>query len=263
MGLPLAIEFSKKYETVGFDINPIRVKELKTGKDSTLEVEIDSLKRAKKNLNFTDNIKDIIASDIYIVTVPTPIDAQKKPDLSPLIKASELIGGVLERNNIVIYESTVFPGATEEICGPILSRFSNLELNEDFFLGYSPERINPGDKDHRVNDIVKVTSGSTEDIAKVVDELYRSIISAGTFMASSIKVAEAAKVIENTQRDINIALMNELAIIFDRLNIDTEEILQAAGTKWNFLPFRQGLVGGHCISVDPYYLTHKAEEVGY
>ncbi len=262
VGLPLAVEFSKTYQTVGFDINPKRVKELQEGNDSTLEVNRDSLKRSDK-LTYTDNIEDIRSSDVYIVTVPTPIDENKNPDLSPLIEASELIGKILKKNNLVIYESTVFPGATEEICAPILSTLSELKLNRDFYVGYSPERINPGDKEHRVTDIIKVTSGSTEEAAELIDKLYKTVISAGTFKASSIRVAEAAKVIENTQRDINIALINELAIIFDRLDIDTLEVLEAAGTKWNFLPFRPGLVGGHCISVDPYYLTHKAQEVGY
>ena len=262
VGLPLAVEFSKTYQTVGFDINTERVRELQEGNDSTLEVERDSLKPTEK-LTYTDNIEDIRSSDVYIVTVPTPIDENKNPDLSPLIEASELIGKILNKNNLVIYESTVFPGATEEICAPILSTLSELKLNRDFYLGYSPERINPGDKEHRVTDIIKVTSGSTEEAAELIDKLYKTVISAGTFKASSIRVAEAAKVIENTQRDINIALINELAIIFDRLDIDTLEVLEAAGTKWNFLPFRPGLVGGHCISVDPYYLTHKAQEIGY
>jgi UDP-N-acetyl-D-galactosamine dehydrogenase len=262
VGLPLAVEFSKTYQTVGFDINTKRVRELQEGNDSTLEVERNSLQPTDK-LTYTDNIEDIRSSDVYIVTVPTPIDENKNPDLSPLIEASELIGKILKKNNLVIYESTVFPGATEEICAPILSTLSELKLNRDFYLGYSPERINPGDKEHRVTDIIKVTSGSTEEAAELIDKLYKTVISAGTFRASSIRVAEAAKVIENTQRDINIALINELAIIFDRLDIDTLEVLEAAGTKWNFLPFRPGLVGGHCISVDPYYLTHKAQEIGY
>ena len=262
VGLPLAVEFSKTYQTVGFDINTKRVRELQEGNDSTLEVERDSLETTDK-LTYTDNIEDIRSSDVYIVTVPTPIDENKNPDLSPLIEASELIGKILNKNNLVIYESTVFPGATEEICAPILSTLSELKLNRDFYIGYSPERINPGDKEHRVTDIIKVTSGSTEEAAELIDKLYKTVISAGTFKASSIRVAEAAKVIENTQRDINIALINELAIIFDRLDIDTLEVLEAAGTKWNFLPFRPVLVGGHCISVDPYYLTHKAQEIGY
>lgn len=262
VGLPLAVEFGKSYQTIGFDINESRVKELIAGTDSTLEVEPELLAEAKL-LSYTCKIDDIKPCDVYIVTVPTPIDKHKNPDLTPLIKASELLGKVLSSNNIVIYESTVYPGVTEDVCAPILAEESGLTLNKDFFLGYSPERINPGDKEHRVINILKVTSGSTDEIADYVDNLYKSIITAGTYKASSIKVAEAAKVIENTQRDINIALMNELAIIFDRLDIDTLEVLEAAGTKWNFLPFRPGLVGGHCISVDPYYLTHKAQEVGY
>lgn len=262
VGLPLAVEFGKSYQTIGFDINQSRVNELKEGTDSTLEVEAELLAEAKF-LSYTCNVDDIKACDVYIVTVPTPIDKHKNPDLTPLVKASELLSKVLTTNNIVIYESTVYPGVTEDICAPILSKESGLTLNKDFFLGYSPERINPGDKEHRVTNILKITSGSTVEIADYVDNLYKSIITAGTYKASSIKVAEAAKVIENTQRDINIALMNELAIIFDRLEIDTLEVLEAAGTKWNFLPFRPGLVGGHCISVDPYYLTHKAQEVGY
>ena len=262
VGLPLAVEFGKSYQTIGFEINIERVEELQKGIDATLEVDAELLQQAKK-LSYTYNIEDIKRSDVYIVTVPTPIDKHKNPDLTPLIKASELLGKVLKPNNIIIYESTVYPGATEEICAPILSKVSGLILNEDFYLGYSPERINPGDKEHRVTNIIKVTSGSTDEVAEYVDKLYQSIITAGTYKASSIKVAEAAKVIENIQRDINIALINELAIIFARLNIDTLEVLEAAGTKWNFLPFRPGLVGGHCISVDPYYLTHKAQEVGY
>ena len=262
VGLPLAVEFGKSYQTIGFDINEHRVKELKGGTDSTLEVEPELLAEAKL-LSYTCNVDDIKSCDVYIVTVPTPIDKHKNPDLTPLIKASELLSKVLTANNIVIYESNVYPGVTEDVCAPILSKESGLTLNKDFFLGYSPERINPGDKEHRVTNILKVTSGSTDEIADYVDNLYKSIITAGTYKASCIKVAEAAKVIENTQRDINIALMNELAIIFDKLGIDTLEVLEAAGTKWNFLPFRPGLVGGHCISVDPYYLTHKAQEVGY
>ncbi len=262
VGLPLAVEFGKSYQTIGFDINQPRVTELQKGTDSTLEVEPELLAKAKQ-LSYTSNVDDIKACDVYIVTVPTPIDKHKNPDLTPLVKASELLGKVISANNIIIYESTVYPGVTEDVCAPILEKESGLTLNKDFYLGYSPERINPGDKEHRVTNILKVTSGSTEEIADYVDNLYKSIITAGTYKASSIKVAEAAKVIENTQRDINIALMNELAIIFDKLNIDTLEVLEAAGTKWNFLPFRPGLVGGHCISVDPYYLTHKAQEVGY
>ncbi len=262
VGLPLAIEFSKNFKTIGFDISIKRINELKAGKDITLEVETEYLEELDQLL-FTSDIEDIQSSDIFIVTVPTPVDENKKPDLIPLVEASKLIGKVLKPNNLVIYESTVFPGATEEICAPILSEISNLNLNKDFFLGYSPERINPGDKQHTITNITKVTSGSTQEVAEYVDSLYQTIISAGTFKASSIKVAEAAKVIENTQRDINIALINELSIIFDKLNIDSLEVLEAASTKWNFLPFRPGLVGGHCIGVDPYYLTYKAQEAGY
>ena len=262
VGLPLAVEFGKKLKTIGFDINEARVKELKGCQDSTLEVEPEELKQAKL-LSYTSNPDDIKDCNIYIVTVPTPIDKHKRPDLTPLIKSSESIGMLLNKGDIVIYESTVYPGATEEVCVPILEQQSGLKFNQDFYCGYSPERINPGDKEHRVTTIKKVTSGSTPEIADKVDELYQSIIIAGTHKASSIKVAEAAKVIENTQRDINIALINELALIFSKLNIDTEEVLKAAGSKWNFLPFRPGLVGGHCIGVDPYYLTHKAIEVGY
>ncbi|VAW76738.1 UDP-N-acetyl-D-glucosamine 6-dehydrogenase [hydrothermal vent metagenome] len=262
VGLPLAVEFGKKFETIGFDINETRVQELQQGKDSTLEVKPEELKQAMK-LSYTTKPGEIRDCNIYIVTVPTPIDKHKRPDLTPLIKASETLGKLLSIGDIVIYESTVYPGATEEVCVPILEQCSGLKFNGDFFCGYSPERINPGDKDHRVTTIKKVTSGSTPEIADKVDELYKSIITAGTHKASCIKVAEAAKVIENTQRDINIALINELALIFHKLNIDTEEVLKAAGSKWNFLPFRPGLVGGHCIGVDPYYLTHKAIEVGY
>jgi len=262
VGLPLAVEFGKKFETIGFDINETRVQELKRCKDSTLEVDPEALKNATL-LSYTSNPNDIQGCNIYIVTVPTPIDKHKRPDLTPLIKSSESVGKILGKSDIVIYESTVYPGATEEVCVPILEQQSGLKFNQDFYCGYSPERINPGDKEHRVTTIKKVTSGSTPEVANKVDELYQSIITAGTHKASSIKVAEAAKVIENTQRDINIALINELALIFNRLNIDTEEVLKAAGSKWNFLPFRPGLVGGHCIGVDPYYLTHKAIEVGY
>ena len=262
VGLPLAVEFGKKYETIGFDINEPRVQELNQGVDNTLEVEPEELKQATM-LTYTTKPDEISSCNIYIVTVPTPIDKHKRPDLTPLIKSSETIGKLLAKDDIVIYESTVYPGATEEVCVPILEQQSGLVFNEDFYCGYSPERINPGDKEHRVTTIKKVTSGSTPEIADKVDELYKSIITAGTHKASSIKVAEAAKVIENTQRDINIALINELALIFSKLNIDTEEVLKAAGSKWNFLPFRPGLVGGHCIGVDPYYLTHKAIEVGY
>ena len=262
VGLPLAVEFGKKYPTTGFDINGPRIAALISGHDSTLEVDEAELKQATQ-LNYTTDIEQLKSCNIYIVTVPTPIDSHKRPDLTPLEKASETVGKVLSKGDIVIYESTVYPGATEEVCVPILERHSGLTFNKDFYCGYSPERINPGDKEHRVTTIKKVTSGSTPEIADIVDNLYKSIITAGTHKASSIKVAEAAKVIENTQRDINIALMNELAIIFERLGIDTLEVLKAAGTKWNFLPFRPGLVGGHCIGVDPYYLTHKAEILGY
>ena len=262
VGLPLAVEFGKKICTIGFDINQSRIQELENVEDTTLEVTPEDLKRAK-NLSYTTNLDEIRDCNIYIVTVPTPIDKNKKPDLIPLIKASETVGKLLNNGDIIIYESTVYPGATEEVCVPILEQQSGLKFNQDFYCGYSPERINPGDKEHRVTDIMKVTSGSTPEIAEKVDALYKTIITAGTHKASSLKVAEAAKVIENTQRDVNIALINELALIFNRLNIDTEEVLKAAGTKWNFLPFRPGLVGGHCIGVDPYYLTHKAIEVGY
>lgn len=262
VGLPLAVEFGKKYQTIGFDINNTRILELKSGTDSTLEVDTEELSTAEY-LQFSSDTEELKQADIYIVTVPTPIDEHKQPDLTPLIKASEMLGGVIEKDNIIVYESTVYPGATEEECIPIVEKKSGLEFNKDFFAGYSPERINPGDKEHRVINILKVTSGSTPEIAEVVDQLYKSIIIAGTHKASSIKVAEAAKVIENTQRDVNIALINELSIIFNKLNIDTLEVLEAAGTKWNFLPFRPGLVGGHCIGVDPYYLTHKAQSVGY
>jgi UDP-N-acetyl-D-galactosamine dehydrogenase len=262
VGLPLAVEFGKKYSTIGFDISINRVKELESGKDSTLEVESEELKNAIK-LKYTSELSQITECDVYIVTVPTPIDKFKQPDLVPLKSASQTIGKVLSKGNIVIYESTVYPGATEEVCVPILEKESRLKFNQEFFAGYSPERINPGDKEHRVTTIKKVTSGSTPEIADFVDQLYNSIITAGTHKASSIKVAEAAKVIENTQRDVNIALINELSLIFNRLGIDTQAVLEAAGSKWNFLPFRPGLVGGHCIGVDPYYLTHKAQAIGY
>ncbi len=261
VGLPLAVEFGKKFEVIGFDINQARIEELRSGKDSTLEVSSDEL--AETNLTFSSDVKALERANIYIVTVPTPIDKHKQPDLTPLIKASEMLGKVISNGDVVIYESTVYPGATEEACIPVVEKTSGLTFNKDFFAGYSPERINPGDKEHRVINILKVTSGSTPEIAETVDQLYKSIIIAGTHKASSIKVAEAAKVIENTQRDVNIALINELSIIFNKLNIDTLEVLEAAGTKWNFLPFRPGLVGGHCIGVDPYYLTHKAQSVGY
>jgi UDP-N-acetyl-D-galactosamine dehydrogenase len=262
VGLPLALEFCKLCNVIGFDISAKRIAELQAGQDSTLETEPEEIKAAK-NLKFSTQIEDLRAALIYIVTVPTPIDEYKRPDLSPLLKASETVGKVLKAGDIVIYESTVYPGCTEEDCVPILEKFSGLKFNHDFFCGYSPERINPGDKAHRLTNIQKVTSGSTPEIAEVVDQLYRQIITAGTHKASSIKVAEAAKVIENTQRDLNIALINELALIFNKLNIDTEAVLKAAGSKWNFLPFRPGLVGGHCIGVDPYYLTYKAESIGY
>ncbi len=262
VGLPLAVEFGKKRPVVGFDINAKRVAELQSGQDHTLETEPAGLKQAKF-LTYTTNPEDLCACNCFIVTVPTPIDEHKRPDLTPLIKASETIGKVLKRGDIVIYESTVYPGATEEDCVPVLEKFSGLKFNQDFYAGYSPERINPGDKEHRVTTIKKVTSGSTPEVADVVDALYNEIITAGTHKAPSIKVAEAAKVIENTQRDLNIALINELAMIFNKMGIDTEAVLQAAGTKWNFLPFRPGLVGGHCIGVDPYYLTHKAQAIGY
>ena len=262
VGLPLAVEFGKYYPVVGFDINQKRIDALKSGVDSTLEVSAEEMAGAAK-LRYSCNPADLQDVNIYIVTVPTPIDNHKRPDLTPLIKASETIGRTLKRGDIVIYESTVYPGATEEDCVPVLERVSGLKFNQDFFAGYSPERINPGDKEHRVTTIKKVTSGSTEEVADKVDALYKSIITAGTHKASSIKVAEAAKVIENTQRDLNIALINELAMIFNKMGIDTLDVLEAAGTKWNFLPFRPGLVGGHCIGVDPYYLTHKAQEIGY
>jgi UDP-N-acetyl-D-galactosamine dehydrogenase len=260
----LAHAFSEKYDVVGFDIAQWRIDELSSGYDRTLELSDEQVKEAIANgMTFTNKLEDIAACNVYIVTVPTPIDEYKRPDLTPLIKASESIGKVLKKGDIVIYESTVYPGATEEDCVPVLERESGLKFNEDFFCGYSPERINPGDKEHTVTKILKVTSGSTPEIGKVVDSLYASVITAGTHLAPSIKVAEAAKVIENSQRDVNIAFVNELAIIFNKLGIDTEAVLEAAGTKWNFLPFRPGLVGGHCIGVDPYYLTHKAQEVGY
>jgi UDP-N-acetyl-D-glucosamine/UDP-N-acetyl-D-galactosamine dehydrogenase len=262
VGLPLAVEFGKILPTIGFDINPQRIQELNKGIDHTLEVDQKELKKANF-LSFTVNTEEIIDCNIYIITVPTPIDENKNPDLTPLIEASEMIGRIIKKQDIVIYESTVYPGATEEICVPLLEKNSNLKFNTDFYCGYSPERINPGDKEHRLPSIRKVTSGSTPEVAFKVDSIYKKIITAGTHIASSIRVAEAAKVIENTQRDVNIALINELALIFDKLGIDTESVLEAAGTKWNFLPFKPGLVGGHCIGVDPYYLTHKALEVGY
>ncbi|MGD0960123.1 MAG: Vi polysaccharide biosynthesis UDP-N-acetylglucosamine C-6 dehydrogenase TviB [Methylomonas sp.] len=262
VGLPLAVEFGRLYNTVGYDINQGRINELKAGKDHTLEVSGEELSLSK-HLAYTTAAEDLADCNIYIVTVPTPINEHKQPDLSPLTKASALLGKFIKAGDIVIYESTVYPGATEEECVPILENISGLTFNKDFYAGYSPERINPGDKLHRVTNTLKITSGSTPEIAEKVDALYKSIIAAGTHKASSIKVAEAAKVIENTQRDINIALINELALIFNKLGIDTEEVLLAAGTKWNFLPFRPGLVGGHCIGVDPYYLTYKAQAIGY
>ncbi len=262
VGLPLAVEFGKHFPTLGFDINAKRIAELKQGHDVTQETDADELSQASK-LNFSSSQDALADCNVYIVTVPTPIDGHKQPDLTPLRAASRTVGAALKKGDIVIYESTVYPGATEEVCIPILEELSGLRFNQDFFAGYSPERINPGDREHRLPTIVKVTSGSTPEVADFVDELYRQIITAGTHKASSIKVAEAAKVIENTQRDVNIALINELALIFDRLGIDTLEVLEAAGSKWNFLPFRPGLVGGHCIGVDPYYLTHKAQAIGY
>jgi UDP-N-acetyl-D-galactosamine dehydrogenase len=262
VGLPLAVSFGKQYRTIGLDINQSRVNELKNGEDLTLEVSKEELANSY-NLNFTSDPQDIKSCDFVIVTVPTPIDNNKQPDMTPLQNASQMIGSILQPNMVVIYESTVYPGATEEVCIPILEKVSGLIFNKDFYAGYSPERINPGDKKNRLETIVKVTSGSTPEIGDKVDSLYRSIITAGTHKASSIKVAEAAKVIENAQRDLNIALINELAMIFARVGIDTEEVLEAAGSKWNFLPFRPGLVGGHCIGVDPYYLTHKAEALGH
>ena len=262
VGLPLAVEFGKKREVVGFDIDEKRIQELKSGIDNTKEVSPDDLKNSKNTI-FTSKLSDIAECSIFIVTVPTPVHVDKGPNLTPLISASEMIGGILKAGDLVIYESTVYPGATEEVCVPVLEKISNLTFNQDFYCGYSPERINPGDKAMHVTDIVKVTSGSTQEAAQEVDDLYSEIITAGTHQAESIKVAEASKVIENTQRDLNIALINELSIIFDKLGIDTESVLKAAGTKWNFLPFRPGLVGGHCIGVDPYYLIHKSKDVGY
>jgi UDP-N-acetyl-D-galactosamine dehydrogenase len=262
VGLPLAVEFGKKHTTIGFDINQMRIKELQNNHDRTLEVDANQLKEAT-HLNYTADLDVLKKVNFFIVTVPTPIDKNKRPDLTPLIKASETVGKVLKKGDIVVYESTVYPGCTEDDCVPVLEKFSGLTFNKDFFCGYSPERINPGDKVHTVTKIRKITAGSTPEIADVVNEVYASIITAGTYKAPSIKVAEAAKVIENCQRDINIAFVNELALIFDKMNIDTLDVLEAAGTKWNFLPFRPGLVGGHCIGVDPYYLTHKAEEIGY
>ena len=262
VGLPLAVEFGKKRDVIGFDVNHQRISELKKGNDITLELTSAEI-ASSMGLSFSDDIDELQKSNCFIVTVPTPIDNNNSPNLEPLISATQMIAGALSKGDIVIYESTVYPGATEEVCVPIIEENTNLKFNRDFFVGYSPERINPGDKKHRLADIVKVTSGSTTEIADLVNELYSSIILAGTYKAESIKVAEAAKVIENTQRDVNIALVNELAIIFNKLNIDTEEVLRAAETKWNFLPFKPGLVGGHCIGVDPYYLTHKAQSIGY
>ena len=262
VGLPLAVEFGRKRSVIGFDINQRRIDELKAGKDFTLEITQEEL-CASRRLSFSTSLEDLRSCNCFIITVPTPIDDYKRPDLTPLIKASEIVGKVLHKGDIVIYESTVYPGCTEEDCVPVLERHSGLKFNQDFYCGYSPERINPGDKEHRVTTIKKVTSGSTPAIADLVDALYNEIITVGTHKAKSIKVAEAAKVIENTQRDLNIALINELALIFNRMNIDTEAVLEAAGSKWNFLPFRPGLVGGHCIGVDPYYLTHKAQSIGY
>lgn len=262
VGLPLAVEFGKHYPTLGFDISKSRIAALQQGEDHTLEVSAQELQQAT-NLSYSADVEDLRRANVYIVTVPTPIDKHRRPDLTPLLKASEMLGKVVNAGDIVIYESTVYPGATEEDCIPVIEQLSGLKYNVDFYAGYSPERINPGDKEHRVTTIKKVTSGSTAKVADFVDALYGSIITAGTYKASSIRVAEAAKVIENTQRDLNIALINELAVIFNKLGIDTEEVLLAAGTKWNFLPFRPGLVGGHCIGVDPYYLTHKAQSIGY
>ncbi len=262
VGLPLAVEFGKKVPVVGFDIHQKRIEELQSGQDHTLEVSPEELKQSK-NLQYSSNLDDLTECNFFIITVPTPIDHVNRPDLTPLKKASETIGKVISKGDIVVYESTVYPGATEEVCIPVIEQVSGLKFNQDFFAGYSPERINPGDKVNTLTKIKKITSGSTPEIAEIVDQVYGSIITAGTHKATSIKVAEAAKVIENTQRDLNIALVNELSVIFDRIGIDTLDVLEAAGSKWNFLPFRPGLVGGHCIGVDPYYLTHKAEELGY
>ena len=263
VGLPLAVAFAEKFQVVGFDINQTRINELKNGHDRTLEIDNDLLQSVKSNVVYTDNIQDAKDCNIYIITVPTPIDSTNRPDLTPLVESSKAVGTVLNKGNIVIYESTVYPGVTEDICVSELEKSSNIKFNKDFFCGYSPERINPGDKEHTVTKILKVTSGSTPEVAKQVDELYKEVITAGTYLASSIKVAEASKVIENTQRDVNIALINELALIFDQMGIDTNEVIEAAATKWNFIKLTPGLVGGHCIGVDPYYLTFKAEEVGY
>ena len=262
VGLPLALEFAKKRKVIGFDINFNRVKDLKSGIDKNFEFNKKEIKKAK-NLSFTNNIADLKKTNCFIITVPTPINKHKEPDLKPLSKATKIIGNILKNGNLIIYESTVYPGCIEEFCVPILEKVSNLKFNRCFFCGYSPERINPGDKKHTVSNIKKITSGSTPQISKLIDDLYNEIITVGTHKVSSIKVAEAAKIIENTQRDLNIALINELSIIFNKLNIDTQEVLEAAGSKWNFLPFKPGLVGGHCIGVDPYYLTHKAKNIGY
>ena len=263
VGLPLAVAFAKQFKVIGFDINQSRIQELEKGNDNTLEIEDDLLLSVDKNLSYSSNIEDIKDCNIYIITVPTPIDKANRPNLVPLIEASKTVGGVLSENDLVIYESTVYPGATEDICVPELERSSDMKFNKDFFCGYSPERVNPGDKVYTLENIKKVTSGSTPEIANKVDKLYKTIITAGTYKVSSIKIAEAAKVIENTRRDLNIALVNELSVIFNRLDLDTLEVLKAAGSKWNFLPFKPGLVGGHCIGVDPYYLTHAAEQVKY
>jgi len=263
VGLPLAVAFSKKFEVIGFDINQERIQELKNGHDHTLEIEDHLLSSSSNNLSYSFNIQDVKDCNIYIITVPTPVDKANRPDLAALIHSSKIVGAILKRGDIVIYESTVYPGVTEDVCVPELEKSSGLKFNKDFFCGYSPERVNPGDKVNTLEKIKKITSGSTPEIAKEVDSLYKNIITAGTFPAASIKVAEAAKVIENTQRDLNIALVNELSVIFQRLNLDTLDVLEAAGSKWNFLPFRPGLVGGHCIGVDPYYLTHAAEQVKY
>ena len=263
VGLPLAVAFAEKFQVTGFDISSTRIQELEDGYDITLEIEDDLLASVKNNITYTSNIQDAKDCNIYIVTVPTPIDKVNRPDLTPLVESSKTIGTVLNKNDIVIYESTVYPGVTEDICVPELEKSSGMVFNKDFYCGYSPERINPGDKEHTVTKILKVTAGSTPEIAQQVDDLYKQVITAGTYMASSIKVAEASKVIENTQRDVNIALINELALIFDQMDIDTNEVLEAAATKWNFIKLTPGLVGGHCIGVDPYYLTFKAEELGY
>ena len=263
VGLPLAVAFAKKFQVVGYDIDESRIKELIDGNDKTLEVENSILQEVKSNIEFTSNYENIRDCNIFIVTVPTPIDSENRPDLTPLVQASKIVGGVLKKDDLVIYESTVYPGVTKDICVPELEKSSGLVFNKDFYCGYSPERINPGDKEHTVTNILKVTSGSTPEIAKLVDNLYREVIEAGTHLASSIEVAEASKVIENTQRDVNIALINELALIFDQMGIDTNEVIDAAATKWNFIKLTPGLVGGHCIGIDPYYLTYKAQEIGY